>query len=64
MLCIVFAIFVPVSYTHLDVYKRQEIASKKNISIDTVKKHIGNIYRKLQVSNKVEAVNKLNNSKL
>lgn len=42
----------------------KEIASKKNISIDTVKKHIGNIYRKLQVSNKVEAVNKLNNSKL
>ncbi|MCW3162059.1 response regulator [Chryseobacterium oryctis] len=41
----------------------KEIADKKFISIDTVKKHIGNIYRKLQVSNKVEAINKFNHLK-
>lgn len=38
----------------------KEIADKKCISIDTVKKHISNIYRKLHVNNKVEAVNKFN----
>jgi len=38
----------------------KEIADKKCISIDTVKKHISNMYRKLQVNNKVEAVNKFN----
>ncbi len=41
----------------------KEIADKKFISIDTVKKHVGNIYRKLHVSNKVEAINKLNHFK-
>ena len=41
----------------------KEIADKKFISIDTVKKHVGNIYRKLHVSNKVEAINKFNNFK-
>lgn len=41
----------------------KEIADKKFISIDTVKKHVGNIYRKLHVNNKVEAVNKFNQSK-
>ncbi|WP_374173517.1 response regulator [Flavobacterium tructae] len=38
----------------------KEIANKKNVTIDTIKKHIGNIYRKLQVSNKIEAINKFN----
>lgn len=38
----------------------KEIADKKFVSIDTVKKHISNMYRKLQVSNKTEAINKLN----
>nr|WP_315223936.1 response regulator transcription factor [uncultured Flavobacterium sp.] len=38
----------------------KEIADKKNVTIDTIKKHIGNIYRKLQVSNKIEAINKCN----
>ena len=38
----------------------KEIADKKSISIDTVKKHINNMYRKLHVNNKVEAVNKFN----
>ncbi|KUJ51433.1 response regulator [Chryseobacterium sp. JAH] len=41
----------------------KEIADKIFISIDTVKKHVGNIYRKLQVSNKVEAINKFNHFK-
>jgi len=41
----------------------KEIADKKCISIDTVKKHVGNIYRKLHVNNKVEAINKFNKSK-
>lgn len=38
----------------------KEIADKKNVTIDTIKKHIGNIYRKLQVNNKIEAINKFN----
>ncbi|BAP29093.1 LuxR family DNA-binding response regulator [Chryseobacterium sp. StRB126] len=41
----------------------KEIADKSCISIDTVKKHVGNIYRKLHVSNKVEAINKFNHFK-
>lgn len=35
---------------------RNEIASKMNISISTVKRHTENIYRKLEVNNKVTAV--------
>ena len=38
----------------------KEIADKKSVTIDTVKKHISNIYKKLQVSNKIEAINKFN----
>lgn len=41
----------------------KEIADKKCISMDTVKKHVGNIYRKLHVNNKVEAINKFNHFK-
>lgn len=41
----------------------KEIADKKFVTIDTIKKHIANIYRKLQVNNKVEAINKYNQSK-
>lgn len=41
----------------------KEIADKIFISIDTVKKHVGNIYRKLHVNNKVEAINKFNQHK-
>lgn len=36
----------------------EEIASNLSISFHTVRKHIENIYRKLQVNNKVEAVQK------
>jgi DNA-binding NarL/FixJ family response regulator len=39
----------------------KEIADKLNISISTVKRHLNSIYTKLQVQNKVEAVNKLYN---
>jgi two-component system, NarL family, response regulator LiaR len=37
----------------------KEIAAQFNISLDTIKKHCGNIYRKLEVSNRTEAVNLL-----
>ena len=40
----------------------KEIADQKCISIETVKKHIGHIYRKLHVANKIEAVNMLKNN--
>lgn len=36
----------------------EQVASNLFISIGTVQKHIGNVYRKLQVNNKVEAVQK------
>ena len=32
------------------------IADRKNISMDTVKKHVGNTYRKLHVNNRIEAM--------
>ncbi len=41
-----------------------EIASNLQISYHTVRKHIENIYRKLQVNNKVEAINKATNNRL
>lgn len=37
----------------------KEIADKMDISAFTIKNHLKNIYRKLQVQNKVEAINKL-----
>lgn len=39
----------------------KEIGKKCEISYETVKKHIKHIYKKLQVQNKVEAVNKFTN---
>lgn len=38
-------------------YLYKEVADQLNISPETVKKHAGSIYRKLHVSNKMEAVN-------
>jgi LuxR family maltose regulon positive regulatory protein len=34
----------------------KEISSEFNISIDTVKKHLKNIYRKINARNRIEAV--------
>lgn len=42
----------------------KEIADNLNISYHTVRKHIENIYRKLEVSNKVEALNLANNHRI
>jgi DNA-binding NarL/FixJ family response regulator len=37
----------------------KEIADKLFISTETVRKHINNIYRKLQVQSSIEAINKV-----
>lgn len=42
----------------------KEIASKKFVSIETVKKHVSNIYRKLGVNNKIEAINIFKNNSI
>lgn len=44
--------------------KYKEISEKLNISYETVKKHIQNIYHKLQASNKTEALNKFFNKNI
>jgi DNA-binding NarL/FixJ family response regulator len=40
-------------------YRYKEIADKLFISIETVRRHCQNIYKKLQVQSKVEAINKV-----
>jgi len=40
-------------------YRYKEIASSLFLSIETVRKHIYNIYEKLQVDSRIEAVNKV-----
>ena len=42
----------------------EKIASNLYISYGTVRKHVQNIYRKLQVTNKVEALIKVGDSKI
>ncbi len=42
----------------------EEIASNLHISYHTVRKHIENIYRKLQVNNKMEAVKKASDKRI
>lgn len=39
-------------------YLHKEIADQLKISTETVKKHLGNTYKKLQARNKIEAINK------
>jgi DNA-binding NarL/FixJ family response regulator len=39
-------------------FQYKEIAVRLDVSTETVKKHLKNIYHKLQVQNKIEAVNK------
>lgn len=41
----------------------QQIADHAKISYGTVRKHVENVYRKLQVHNKVEAINKISKRK-
>ena len=42
----------------------EEIATNLHISYHTVRKHIENVYRKLQVNNKIEAVNKATDNRI
>ena len=41
----------------------KEIAMEHGITIDTVKKHVKNIYRKINVRNRVEAILYINREK-
>jgi len=41
----------------------KEISQQLSISIDTVKKHCKNIYQKLRVRNRTEAINHFNSKK-
>ncbi|HLV46921.1 MAG TPA: response regulator transcription factor [Flavobacterium sp.] len=45
-------------------FKYREISEKLNVSYETVKKHIQNIYYKLEVSNKTEALNRFFNNEV
>lgn len=38
--------------------KHKEIGEELNISTETVKRHLSNIYKKLEVSNKIAALKK------
>lgn len=38
-------------------YLYREIAAERQVTLDTVKKHCANIYEKLKVRNKIEAIN-------
>lgn len=44
--------------------KYKEIANEKCVSVETIKKQIANVYKKLHVNNKIEAVAKFNNQNL
>ena len=40
-------------------YRYKEIADRLQVSMDTVRTHIRNLYHKLQVSSRTDALNKL-----
>jgi DNA-binding NarL/FixJ family response regulator len=42
-----------------DGYRYKEIADKINISVETVRTHVRNIYNKLEVQSRTEAINKV-----
>lgn len=42
-----------------DGFSYNEIAEKLNIATSTVKKHMTNVFQKLQVKNKILAINKI-----
>ncbi|HBK89534.1 MAG TPA: DNA-binding response regulator, partial [Cytophagales bacterium] len=42
-----------------DGYRYKEISDKLFISINTIRSHIRNIYRKLEVQSRIEAINKI-----
>jgi two-component system, NarL family, response regulator LiaR len=44
-----------------DGLRYKEIADMFGVSTETIRTHIRNIYRKLQVQSKIEAINKLRN---
>jgi DNA-binding NarL/FixJ family response regulator len=44
-------------------FRNKEVADKLAISVSTVKSHVHNIYEKLHVTSRIEAVNKINNKK-
>ena len=57
--------WLPLTETEMKVLRligegltNQEIASRLSVQIDTVKKHLFNIYRKLDVKNRTQAVRK------
>lgn len=41
-------------------FSNEKISNKTGITINTVKFHLKNIYKKLDVNNRVQALNKLN----
>jgi two-component system, NarL family, response regulator LiaR len=54
-------LITPCEYSILEILSKgktyKEISCQKNVCIDTVKKHCTNMYKKLQVNNKTEAIN-------
>ena len=42
-------------------YRYKEIADKINVSLETVRSHVHHIYEKLQVSSRIDALNKVFN---